>query len=78
LAAQLWNFARIGICHTLLVDGKWVTLRVPYPMGFFAKWSEGRIDDPNARLEGQVAVGDPLHQDGVSRRRRQGEPAQKS
>src|SRR5712692_1647622 len=24
-----------------LVDGKWVTLRVPYPMGFYAKWSEG-------------------------------------
>jgi len=53
LAAQLWNFARIGICHTLLVDGKWVTLRVPYPMGFFAKWSEGRIDDPNAGWKGR-------------------------
>jgi hypothetical protein len=30
-----------------LVDGKWVMLRVPYRMGFFAKWAEGRIDDPN-------------------------------
>ncbi len=36
-----------------LVDGKWVTLRVPYPMGFYAKWSEGRIDDPNAGWKGR-------------------------
>ncbi len=36
-----------------LVEGKWVTLRVPYPMGFFAKWSEGRIDDPNAGWKGR-------------------------
>ena len=36
-----------------LVDGKWVTLRVPYPMGFYAKWSEGRIDDPNAGWKGK-------------------------
>ena len=31
-----------------LVDGKFVNLRVPYPIGFFTKWVEGRIDDPNA------------------------------
>jgi hypothetical protein len=36
-----------------LVDGKWVTLRVPYPMGFYAKWSEGRIDDPGAGWKGR-------------------------
>ncbi len=36
-----------------LVDGKWVTLRVPYPMGFFAKWGEGRIDNPNAGWKGK-------------------------
>ena len=36
-----------------LVEGKWVTLRVPYPMGFYAKWSEGRIDDPNAGWKGR-------------------------
>ena len=36
-----------------LVDGKFLTLRVPYPMGFFAKGMDGRIDNPNARLEGQ-------------------------
>jgi hypothetical protein len=37
-----------------LVDGKFVTLRVPYPMGFFAKWGEGRIDDPNGGWKGRA------------------------
>ena len=37
-----------------LVDGKFVTIRVPYPMGFFAKWAEGRIDDPNAGWKGRA------------------------
>ena len=32
---------------------KFVTLRVPYIMGFFAKWAEGRIDDPNAGWKGK-------------------------
>jgi hypothetical protein len=36
-----------------LVDGKFVTIRVPYPMTFFAKWAEGRIDDPNAGWKGR-------------------------
>jgi hypothetical protein len=22
-------------------------MRIPYPLGFFAKWIDGRIDDPN-------------------------------
>ena len=37
-----------------LVDGKFVTLRVPYPMGFFAKWGEGRIDNPNTGWKGRA------------------------
>ena len=37
----------------VLVDGKWVHLRVPYPMGFFAKGLDGRIDDPNAGWKGR-------------------------
>ncbi len=37
-----------------LVDGKFVTLRVPYPMGFYAKWAEGRIDNPNAGWKGRA------------------------
>ena len=36
-----------------LVDGKIVNLRVPYPIGFFTKWVEGRIDDPNAGWKGR-------------------------
>jgi hypothetical protein len=36
-----------------LVNGKFVTLRVPYPMGFFAKWGEGRIDNPNTGWKGR-------------------------
>ena len=37
-------------------DGKMVSLRVPYPMGFYAKGLDGRIDDPNAGLEGPRPV----------------------
>ena len=37
-----------------LVDGKWVNMRVPYPMGFFAKWMDGRIDDANAGWKGRA------------------------
>jgi len=29
-------------------DGKMIVLRIPYPMGFYAKGLDGRIDDPNA------------------------------
>ena len=36
-----------------LVNGKFVTIRVPYPMGFFAKWMDGRIDDPSAGWKGK-------------------------
>jgi hypothetical protein len=28
-------------------NGKWTHLAIPYPMGFFSKGFEGRIDDPN-------------------------------
>ena len=36
-----------------LVNGKFVTITVPYPMGFFAKNVDGRIDDPNAGWKGK-------------------------
>jgi len=36
-----------------LVDGEFVTLRVPYPMGFYSKGFEGRIDDPDAGWKGR-------------------------
>ena len=34
-------------------DGKMVILRVPYPLGFYAKGLDGRIDDPNAGWKGR-------------------------
>jgi hypothetical protein len=37
-----------------LVDGEFVTLRVPYPNGFYTKWAEGRIDDPAAGWKGRA------------------------
>jgi hypothetical protein len=37
-----------------LVDGKWINMRVPYPLGFFAKYIDGRIDDPNASWKGRA------------------------
>src|SRR5216683_1277906 len=36
-----------------LVGGRVIELRVPYPMGFFAKGLDGRIDDPNAGWKGR-------------------------
>jgi len=35
------------------VDGEWVTIRIPYPLGFYAKGFEGRTDDPDARWKGR-------------------------
>ena len=42
----------VGYAHAL-VNGKVVELRVPYPMGFFAKGLDGRIDDPKAGWKGR-------------------------
>ncbi|MEE2637445.1 MAG: carboxypeptidase-like regulatory domain-containing protein [Acidobacteriota bacterium] len=38
----------------LLPDtGEWIVLRVPYPLGFFARGLDGRIDDPQAGWKGR-------------------------
>jgi hypothetical protein len=37
-----------------LVKGKFVMLRVPYPLGFFTKNVDGRIDDPKAGWKGRA------------------------
>ena len=34
-------------------SGEWVILRVPYPLGFFSRGLDGRIDDPNAGWKGR-------------------------
>jgi hypothetical protein len=35
------------------VDGRFINLEVPYPLGFYTKWVEGRIDDPNGGWKGR-------------------------
>ena len=34
-------------------DGTMILMRVPYPMGFYAKGLDGRIDDPSAGWKGR-------------------------
>jgi hypothetical protein len=53
----------------VLKDGKWVVLRVPYPVGFYTKWMDGRIDDPAAGWKGRglwatVSTRAPFHMEG--------------
>jgi hypothetical protein len=36
-----------------LVDGKFVNIHIPYPMGFFSKNVDGRIDNPGAGWKGR-------------------------
>ena len=33
---------------------QWVTLRVPYPLGFYSRGLDGRIDDPNGGWKGRA------------------------
>ena len=33
--------------------GEWVTMRVPYPLGFYSRGLDGRIDDPDAGWKGR-------------------------
>jgi hypothetical protein len=52
-----------------LVNGKFVTLRIPYPLGFYAKGLEGRIDDAATGWKGRgiwITSGDrtPWHKEG--------------
>jgi hypothetical protein len=53
----------------VLKDGKWIVLRVPYPLGFYTKWMDGRIDNPNAGWKGKglwstVSTRAPFHMEG--------------
>jgi hypothetical protein len=52
-----------------LVDGKYLTFRVPYPMGFYGKGIDGRIDNPNEGWKGKgiystYATRAPFHIEG--------------
>ncbi|MSR19661.1 MAG: carboxypeptidase regulatory-like domain-containing protein [Gemmatimonadetes bacterium] len=50
-------------------EGEWVVLRVPYPLGFYTKWMDGRIDDPEAGWKGRglwttISTRAPFHMEG--------------
>ena len=50
-------------------SGEWVRLRVPYPLGFFSRGLDGRIDDPDAGWKGRGVWADfgtniPWHLEG--------------
>ncbi|HTF92435.1 MAG TPA: carboxypeptidase-like regulatory domain-containing protein [Verrucomicrobiae bacterium] len=52
-----------------LVDGKFITLRVPYPMGYYVKGLDGRIDDPKIGWKGRglwstTSTRAPFHMEG--------------
>jgi len=53
----------------VLVNGKFLTLRVPYPMGYYAKGLDGRIDDPKGGWKGKgiytpISTRAPFHMEG--------------
>jgi hypothetical protein len=57
----------------VLHDGEWVVLRVPYPLGFYTKWLDGRIDDPDAGWKGRglwatISTRSPFHMEGGTER----------
>jgi hypothetical protein len=52
-----------------LKDGEWVIMRVPYPLGFYTKWLDGRIDDASAGWKGRglwttISTRAPFHMEG--------------
>ncbi|MGM0631594.1 MAG: carboxypeptidase-like regulatory domain-containing protein [Pseudomonadota bacterium] len=49
--------------------GEWVRMTVPYPLGFYTKWMDGRIDDPDAGWKGRgiwatISSRAPFHMEG--------------
>jgi len=52
-----------------LVDGRFVVLRVPYPLGYYTKWLDGRIDDASKGWKGRglwstTSTRAPFHMEG--------------
>jgi hypothetical protein len=47
------NTGNLSEALLALKDGKWVIMRVPYPLGFYTKWMDGRIDDPKGGWKGR-------------------------
>jgi len=52
-----------------LTGGEWAVIRVPYPLGFYTKWMDGRVDDPDGGWKGRglwatVSTRAPFHMEG--------------
>jgi hypothetical protein len=52
-----------------VIDGQVRTFRIPYPLGFYGKGADGRIDDPNTGWKGKgmyttFATRAPFHAEG--------------
>ncbi|MFL5229496.1 MAG: carboxypeptidase regulatory-like domain-containing protein, partial [Microvirga sp.] len=52
-----------------LVGGSWINLRVPYPLGFYAKWMDARVDDAAGGWKGKglwatTSTRAPFHMEG--------------
>jgi streptogramin lyase len=45
-----WSDSLLALDPT---TGKWLTMRVPYPLGFYSRGVNGRIDDPNTGWKGR-------------------------
>ena len=50
----------------VLKNGEWMVLRVPYPLGYYTKWLDGRIDDAQGGWKGRglwstVSTRAPFH-----------------
>src|SRR5438445_4751817 len=59
----------VQTCALPICQMKTLTLRVPYPLGFFSRHASGRIDDPNAGWKGRgfwssYSMYTPWHQEG--------------
>jgi hypothetical protein len=53
----------------VLHEGEWIVMRVPYPLGFYTKLLDGRIDDPAAGWKGRglwttISTRAPFHMEG--------------
>ena len=59
-----------------LVNGQWIVMRVPYPLGYFAKGMDGRIDDPATGWKGKGLWSTYSDARRAAHRRRQGQHQQ--
>ncbi len=47
------NTGNLSEALLALKDGKWVVMRVPYPLGYYTKWLDARIDNPKTGWKGK-------------------------